>query len=133
MVQGPPGSGKSSMTWIWACQQIETNSVCWIHLGQEATYCTNNGSQWQKEILPFVESLKLALSNCATNILILDGLAHNVQEHKDLLSLALNRFSNKFVQKLVIVTSLQFYFKMEELKIYHMESFTMPSWTIGEY
>jgi hypothetical protein len=128
MVQGPPGSGKSSMAWIWACQQIETNSVFWIHLGREATHCTNNGGQWQKETLP-LEALKSVISNCISNILVIDGLANNVQLHEELLSIALNRLSNKFIQKLVIVTALQFNMKMEELKIYQIKPFKMPSWT----
>jgi hypothetical protein len=32
LVEGPPGSGKSSATWAWACQEAKTASVLWAHM-----------------------------------------------------------------------------------------------------
>jgi hypothetical protein len=53
--------------------------------------------------------------------------------HQNLWSTGINLLSNKFVKKLVVVSSLQFYVKMEELKTYGIATFDMPSWMKEEY
>jgi hypothetical protein len=31
-VDGPPGTGKSSIAWAWACFKAQTHSVLWVHV-----------------------------------------------------------------------------------------------------
>jgi hypothetical protein len=127
MVQGPPGSGKSSMTWVWATQ---LDSVCWIHLDEfTAIVCTYGGEKWQKyeesskEVVNIVES-------CQSHNLILDGIVKD--QHADLISFAVAKWCGKG-KKLVLVCSLQYVVKTETLQYHEVEVFQMPSWIFEEY
>jgi hypothetical protein len=127
MIQGPPGSGKSSMTWVWASQ---LDSVCWIHLDElVATVCSRDGPEWVR----YTESHEGVLDIVASwhsKFLILDGIVK--EKHAELVSRAIAKWLIEG-KKLVLVCSLQYVIKAETLQVHKVAPFEMPSWTFQEY
>jgi hypothetical protein len=133
LVQGPPGSGKSSMTWVWACQQANSKqSICWIHFDQvEGIVCTPSQENDWSRFLYGNDELVEVVDACVENILILDGLVQS--EHALIISHAFVWLSKSPQRKLVLVSSLQMYIKPETITYHNITTFNMPSWTRDEY
>jgi hypothetical protein len=132
LVQGPPGSGKSSMAWLWACQEAASGkSVLWIHLDElGGNICLMRDNDCQKYIST-IDRVTEILDNCNENILVLDGLVQ--LKHDSFISHASVWVQTNSKKKLVLVSSLQLILKQETIKVHQISEFKMPSWTIEEY
>jgi hypothetical protein len=130
MIQGPPGSGKSSITWAWACEQ---DYVCWIHLDElKGTVCWKDASDSWSKATYSNDSLSAFVDSSKSRVLILDGIVK--EKHEILLSHAVANWLDVDVgRKLIIVCSLQYVIKTETLKVHNYKTFQMPSWSLEEY
>jgi hypothetical protein len=130
LVQGPPGSGKSSMVWYWAFQVLENRTVYWVHLRRYATVCWWSEGQMYKQKMD-VGLLDDFLRNLRTQILIIDGITRTTPSHELIVSIALSRVDE--FEKLVLVSSLQYELKLEDRDVDQFYPFNMPSWDLDEY
>jgi hypothetical protein len=132
-VEGPPGTGKSTIAWAWACSQAKEKSVLWVHRDHmskgRVAYLSNDG------IVSFpakAGSLCSFIDNATADIVIVDGLT---KDSKDLMGAALV-WSDKDSQpsrKSVIVSSSQFVAPGEDYQANGVLEFSMPSWTLRQY
>jgi hypothetical protein len=138
LVQGSPGSGKSSMTWIWACEQaaISRKSVCWIHIDPVGgVACTSSGDEWSTKTLAISQQLAQVISESKESdaeILVLDGLVQDIHQ-AIFIEPAFDWFMAKPNRKLVFVSSIQFSLSADFKHKLDIFTFKMPSWKNEEY
>jgi hypothetical protein len=130
IIEGPPGTGKSSTVWAWACSTSSACSVRWVHipiLGGPALVDLE-----QSKIVRRAASydLQTAIAGCTCHILILDGITHTKTEFLDS---AFDWMRQDVYQRIIIVSSLQVNIKPEGIAYEGGATFLMPSWTIEEY
>jgi hypothetical protein len=132
-VEGPPGTGKSTIAWAWACLQAKEKSILWVHRDHmskgRVAYLSNDG------IVSFsakADSLCSFIDNAAADIVIVDGLT---KDSKDLMGAALVWSDNdsQTSRKSVIVSSSQFVAPGEDYQANGVLEFSMPSWTLCQY
>lgn len=132
LVQGPPGSGKSSMVWYWASHVVENLIVCWVHLGTVVTICSITSTSMHQNKVS-VDTVPEFLRNVEADVLVIDGVTQKDISHSTMVSIALAKQFNKQIAKLVIVSSLQYIIKREEKIVENIAQFDMPSWEYEEY
>jgi hypothetical protein len=132
-VEGPPGTGKSTIAWAWACWQAKEKSILWVHRDHMSkgriAYLSNEG------IVSFpakADSLCSFIDDAAADIVIVDGLT---KDSKDLMGAALVWSDNDSQpsRKSVIVSSSQFVAPGEDYQANGVLEFSMPSWTLRQY
>eukprot|EP01124_Arcella_intermedia_P017106 TRINITY_DN237_c0_g1_i1.p1 TRINITY_DN237_c0_g1~~TRINITY_DN237_c0_g1_i1.p1 ORF type:complete len:576 (+),score=89.48 TRINITY_DN237_c0_g1_i1:33-1730(+) len=129
LVEGPPGCGKSSIAWMWACQMActSTATLCWVHMDQmQKIYCELDNSEVSGPI-PFAEYRDI-LKHCNQDILLVDGLTS-----ADDISAAYNWLRERPTGKLILLSSLQLGIKEHYKKITQLSTFFLPSWKFQEY
>lgn len=129
-VEGPPGTGKSSTVWAWACS-ISTHSVRWVHLAIFGGGCSLVDLK-QSKIVGRASGcdFQTAIIDCTSEILILDGIT-------DAKALEIESVGNWMralpTRRVIVVSSLNLRIKPEAILYEKGTSFFMPSWTIDEY
>ena len=132
LIEGAPGTGKSSIVWFWACYQ-EKFSVCWISAGayrkQRITFLTKGKIVSSKpyEDINQIRFLDLPPVDC----LILDGLTQGFKQH--LLWAGAWLDCKLETRRLIITTSVHAEIKQEQLFGMDMKRIFMEGWTFEEY
>eukprot|EP01125_Pyxidicula_operculata_P001299 TRINITY_DN11197_c0_g1_i1.p1 TRINITY_DN11197_c0_g1~~TRINITY_DN11197_c0_g1_i1.p1 ORF type:complete len:239 (-),score=17.03 TRINITY_DN11197_c0_g1_i1:375-1091(-) len=127
-ILGPPGSGKSCITWLWSCITSSTKSIRWIYLGSVIhKFCDLKKSSIFGPS-PYKDR-KNTIENWDGDILVLDGIT-NIKT--DIVISATSWWLSKPSRKLVLV-SVQMYIRVEEVETEKILEFHMPSWTLDEY
>eukprot|EP01124_Arcella_intermedia_P018801 TRINITY_DN2593_c0_g1_i4.p1 TRINITY_DN2593_c0_g1~~TRINITY_DN2593_c0_g1_i4.p1 ORF type:complete len:330 (-),score=40.15 TRINITY_DN2593_c0_g1_i4:1096-1938(-) len=130
-IEGPPGTGKSSITWLWACQQASSKSLLWIHLDSIQTngVCVElknlKVSRFSAADVPSV------ISACTNDVMLLDGLTNN--NSYNLLGRLSAWFQENQNRKAIIISSLPLSIKSQDLMTFDIQTFLMPSWSLLEY
>jgi hypothetical protein len=125
LIYGPPGVGKSVVTWAWACYQSTSQTVLWIHIprvvGQQFVLLQNAVAKCL-----ILKSL-FDLQDITANVLILDGLT---EERKKDYALPVGNWQRKYNGRVVFVTSDRFkYYSEDSIK---MDIFHATSWSWEE-
>ena len=135
LVEGPPGTGKSSLIWLWACTQAHQQNVLWLHVDRQFVCCTvllANGTVTKYE--------NCALANChlediakrgKVQICVVDGVS---EENKastvgPARAWFFNQLEQSNVVRLVVVASSQI--TVDDTDNFYKHS--LPSWTVDEY
>jgi hypothetical protein len=137
IINGPPGTGKSSLVWAWACYR---GSVCkehtvWMHYGHfgGVTMVVLNGSEGRvifssilDDLMNDLIKLVRAKSNNPVN-LIVDGIT---KKNSTIIG-SLHTYRRLYGAKIIIVTSLSLITSIQEFPGW--KEFTMFGWTFQDY
>jgi len=132
LIRGPPGTGKSSICWCWACYQANNQkTVLWLHLSRLKTMkqvhltptTVHYGILHPHDIIGSIERY-------TGDILILDGITEkDRQDRVTNIAYIWKAISNQ--RKIVLVTSNQIKYGIEDLKLTHV--INHPSWTLEQF
>jgi hypothetical protein len=132
-VNGPPGTGKSSLVWTWACYRACSNDkIVWMHMAKHdvckmAIIINKKANFFRFSEKSVDDKLFICLTDLKICTLIIDGVKANSGSR--LTSLAYT-FINE-ISKLVFVSSQAQVIAGEETK--DCQIFRMDSWTLEEY
>ena len=137
-IEGPPGTGKSTIAWVWACFTAQSANVVWLHRGADggsrisllgAGYIVYFDVHANLELV-----LTQILSACAllarANIIVVDGITN---KRKDLFGDTVRWANASPHRRAVLVTSAQIVFPGQFKADYNISTFSMPSWTFDQY
>ena len=143
IIHGPPGTGKSIITWFWVLQQVKFHqkTVIWIHVSNNEHICLKLS---QKEFFitqtilinnQILDLIRFSIPG-QINIIVLDGVACNnnfQSEFVTTLNNWRNYYNGKGIQTVqtVLVSSLSF--KVCESDQYQIQPFLMYPWIFEEY
>jgi hypothetical protein len=135
LVSGPPGTGKSSVTWAWACLQAAkgiSTSVLWAHLrtGSTTVVVLNNGEQTAVGTIQ-VSTLVTVINRTDVSVIVLDGVL--LQTERALLGAADTWVTKAAGQRLVHVTSESVVVTGQELVATESTKHLVTSWTFEQY
>jgi len=125
---GAPGTGKSSLVWAWCLWRAQEETIQWIHF-------TRTGSVFFLQIkngeisYQVLEEKSVSKEFWNSKILIIDG-ARNENFKKISGKASLHAMSKG---KLVIVSSLQLDWGVEDFKLLKLKKVESPGWTLQEY
>mmetsp|Transcript_999 Transcript_999/g.1221 ORF Transcript_999/g.1221 Transcript_999/m.1221 type:complete len:589 (-) Transcript_999:188-1954(-) len=134
LIQGPPGSGKSSVVWLWACLMATTSDIMWVHLdpiGLSSCVRLYNGKFYSFTKHDNLLNDMIATCNCHT--IILDGIT---KDNIKLIGTALSgirRLDNIGGPFVVAVASTQLVMALEHLQQQNIKVLSMDSWTLEQY
>ena len=143
-IEGPPGTGKSTLTWAWACEQAQQQPVLWVHQdsgGGSLVALLGGGrvSWWTMDIHD--QQRVYAVSQWAgVRILVVDGVT---AERRETFS-SVGKWANGIGEwardadvprrRAVFVSSTQFNINDSDRIRYHVpRSFFVFSWKKEEY
>jgi len=137
-IEGPPGTGKSTIAWVWACFTAQSANVVWVHRdadGGSRISLVGAGYIVYFDFPARLEShLGMILSACAllarANIIIVDGITN---KRKDLFGDTVRWANASPHRRAVLVTSAQIVFPGQFKADYNISTFSMPSWTFDQY
>jgi ABC-type cobalamin/Fe3+-siderophores transport system ATPase subunit len=137
-IEGPPGTGKSTIAWAWACFTAQKETVVWVHRkasGRSRIALLGAGYVVYFDFPARLESqLGLILSTCAllarANIIVVDRI---VDKRKDLFGDTAAWANESSRRRAVLVTSAQIVFPGHFNRYYNISTFSMPSWTLDQY
>jgi len=115
LIEGPPGSGKSSIVflWCWNIACVGNKSVCWIHLSElSCSVCILKDSKLKQETLK-LDQISTFLDSCDETVLVIDGV---VTQFKSVVGIASFWQKTATNRLLILVTSVQLFIKEEELQ-----------------
>ena len=135
-VRGPPGTGKSTVAWAWACFTAQTHNVLWVHINKSAGYITichfYNKYMYveQAGIKQFGEYIK----DLDADFLMVDGIKSKSAHHEGIVSDVMSwKLQNKKNRKCALITSAQVINQRHDNITASIEEWSMPSWTFDEY
>jgi hypothetical protein len=136
LVEGPPGSGKSSATWAWACQKAETTaSVLWAHVQKGGGAVVATLSEKTVKVVGTLPLSKLigVISKTTVDIVVLDGIVGNNERIQSLLDEAASWVTWGPERRVVQVTSESFTIPIEQLMSSNTTEHRVTSWTFEQY
>ena len=137
-VEGPPGTGKSTIAWAWACFKARDTNVVWVHRtagGRSRISWLGAGYVVYFDFPARLESeLGLVLSACAllgrATVVVVDGITN---KRKDLFEDTAAWANASQHRQAVLVTSAQIVFPGQFNVDRNIARFSMPSWTFEQY
>ena len=137
-IEGPPGTGKSTIAWVWACFTAQSANVVWVHRdadGGSRISLVGAGYIVYFDVHADLEHfLARILHACAllarANIIIVDGITN---KRKDLFGDTVRWANASPHRRAVLVTSAQIVFPGQFKADYNISTFSMPSWTFDQY
>ena len=137
-IEGPPGTGKSTIAWAWACFKAQDTNVLWIHRnegGGSRVCLLGAGYVVYFDFTARRQSqLGLILSLCASlvraNVVVVDGIT---DDRKDLFHDTARWANVSNHHRAVLVTSAQIVVSGQFDHDYGITTFSMPSWTLEQY
>eukprot|EP01126_Amoeba_proteus_P023598 TRINITY_DN2369_c0_g6_i1.p1 TRINITY_DN2369_c0_g6~~TRINITY_DN2369_c0_g6_i1.p1 ORF type:complete len:447 (+),score=84.18 TRINITY_DN2369_c0_g6_i1:437-1777(+) len=130
IIEGPPGCGKSSTVWLWACNESHSEYIRWVHVDEllRFTSCDMKDSTIFRRTPS--DCAEEAISNCRADILVVDGV---IRKYEQPLFKAFDWLEQNKERKLILVSSLSVDIKPETIVTWGGAGFFLPSWTLGEY
>ena len=133
-VSGPPGTGKSTVAWAWACFTAKTHNVLWVHLNKSAgriTICHFFNKRMHVEQAgtnEFHDHIK----DLAADFLVVDGVK---RAQYDNIASAVSSWKliDEENRKSAIITSAQIVNQRHENSQAYIVEWSMTSWTYSEY
>ena len=130
-IEGPPGTGKSTIAWAWACAMAQQKDVLWVHRdhtgsGNVAHLGGNSIVSFQSE----TQDLREFVRRSSASVIIVDGVT---KKSEDLMGACLVWRANGDDRHVVIVTSSQIVLPAEDYQSHFMSKYSMPSWTLKQY
>ena len=137
-VHGPPGTGKSSITWAWTCTNSNSREILWVGLKRTSyAHVVELSKGKLKASLQDVINLPGLIRDFPGNTMIIDGLTHrDVHNHHTtpLGSAQLWQMEKPDAgRKLVLVASEAKMFGDKELLSVNWDTKFSPSWTKLQY
>jgi hypothetical protein len=132
-IEGPPGTGKSTIAWAWACYKAKTQSVLWVH--RDPTGSGRVAQLSNAGVMSFpakADSLEMHIDEATADVVIVDGIT---SKNDKLMGAALV-WGEKEVElgrHVIIVSSSQFVLGEEHYKNHKMDAHSMSSWTLVHY
>ncbi|KAI3658397.1 hypothetical protein MP638_001397 [Amoeboaphelidium occidentale] len=133
-ISGPPGSGKSVTTWLWACHnaRVYGKTVLWIHCGTSSAntllLITKNGIE---RLILAMGDQNSYIAGSRSDIVVVDGVTRQ-QSHDGILAAA---FSWQFhtSRRSVFVASMNIRTKPAEDRIRNISKFVAEPWSHEEF
>jgi hypothetical protein len=130
-IEGPPGTGKSTIAWAWACAKAQEQKVLWVHLDRFGVGSVAIlGDDMIVSFTTEACNLKVLVRNSLTSIVVVDGVTN---EDKDLLGASLSWQDKMAGRRAVVVTSAQLTAPKENYAARDVVKFFMPSWSFEQY
>lgn len=132
MVEGPPGTGKSTEVWAWAIWVARENKkvVTWFHT--DRAKCVKVVIDGQQNNLKIFHNAELSsIRNSAGNYLVVDGVTSDKVESILQSCTAWKASNPEFT--FIAVTSAAVKIAVEQLEGSSIETFTVASWTFDQY
>ena len=134
-VEGPPGTGKSSIVWSWVCWRAydQNEIIYWLHFykshGNNVLIKFNGRKGKQYGFIELEHSVYHLLKECNASVIVIDGITND--NKKELLGEA-TYCTNA---KCIFVSSFAVDLKPEDLRIDGKEiiKFKVFSWTLEQY
>ena len=137
-VEGPPGTGKSTVAWAWACYMARQQSVVWVHcdrdddntialLGGGRVSCWTLDAEQASRLL--TDAKRIALWAGAA-LLIVDGIT---EPTRTFLTSAAGWAKAVPGRRAVTVSSVQLVVKSHIARNLRLDDLTIFSWTREEY
>jgi energy-coupling factor transporter ATP-binding protein EcfA2 len=134
LIQGPPGSGKSSVVWFWACLMAETSDIMWVHMIPGgfiscARLCQGKIRAFTTEF----EFVARIIRECRSHTIILDGITKGEMNLIGAARMGIDRLDNIGGPLVIAVASSQLIIAVEHLEQLYIEELSMDSWTLDQY
>ena len=132
-VCGPPGTGKTTVAWAWACYTAQKQNVLWVHVNkftQRLTIC-HFFCKCMRSFEVGPDSLKYLIDFLDADYMVIDGVTH--ADYKDIIGDAQEWMDMGKNRKLAVITSQQHIIPSHEQKISGISTWDMPSWKWDEY
>eukprot|EP00027_Filamoeba_sp_ATCC50430_P001241 CAMPEP_0168542330 /NCGR_PEP_ID=MMETSP0413-20121227/1289_1 /TAXON_ID=136452 /ORGANISM="Filamoeba nolandi, Strain NC-AS-23-1" /LENGTH=532 /DNA_ID=CAMNT_0008572197 /DNA_START=156 /DNA_END=1756 /DNA_ORIENTATION=+ len=128
---GPPGTGKSSLVWAWCLHMAsQKKDVTWVHVELDgACRKVDIADEFQIIDADNIADLKNSIYNTAA-LLVIDGVS---KDHQNVSALAAGGGQDPHNRRFILVSSLQFVWKGEELSARHMRIVYSHGWRFEEY
>jgi hypothetical protein len=134
IIQGPPGSGKSSIVWLWACSMAAISDILWVHLqGNGLSFCARlcggkiYSSTFEQAVVADV------IRNCNCHSIILDGLTQIRIELIGTALCSIRRLDSIGGPRVIAVSSTQVRMAGEHAQQSNIKYLSMDSWTLEQY
>ena len=136
LVEGPPGTGKSILTWYWASEiALKTDiTVCWIHVvptGVVKACMLGSNKVFRYRTISRLANAQLFIEGSDADVVIVDGMTE--ENRSQLMPVALNCRTLNPEISVVFVTSAQIRLPVQVLRQDRIEIHKVPSWTLAEY
>ena len=136
VIQGCPGSGKSSLVWAWFLYSSTHLNMAYVCINERYISIatgSEEGLLYQNDIFEddtMFSSLKLLISSCEQDVLVIDGID---EENVRSLAIASRKYIEKGMRIIFLGSGRVDTVKIQERLPITLEKFIVPSWTLEEY
>lgn len=132
IVEGSPGTGKSSMVFAWACWQgAKKKHIFWLHYSHSSTFYAIEFNGGKAMLLSEQESLTSILPEDGEYTIILDGMTSTTFSNRSR-EVGLEKWSEATRRKAIVVALMSLRICREDFGV-DPSFFEMSSWTLDEY